>query len=314
MSVTLRQRRKGKNISLYLDYYHYGKREYEYLGLYLIPADANLSKLEKAENKRTLELAETIRAKRLLEIQNGVFGLHDQGKLNASFMEYYKQLMEKRKSHESDSNYGNWKSALLHLEAFTGGDLSFAEINRQWVENFRDYLVKDARTKGGRRLSQNSTASYAKVIAAIKQAVKDGILRQNPAQGVDFIKQIDPERQFLSLEELQRLAATECEISALKNAFLFSALTGLRWSDIEKLAWSEVHTSNEYGHFLQFRQKKTKGFEKLPISQQASDLMGVRGKPDEQVFTGLAYSAWMNFKLRVWLFLSCIRSYCFQDL
>lgn len=138
MYVTLRQRRKGKKISLYLDYYQNGKREYEYLGLYLIPTDANLTKLEKAENKRTLELAETIRAKRLLEIQNGVFGLHDQGKLNASFMEYYKQLMEKRKRHESDSNYGNWKSALLHLEAFTGGDLSFAEINRQWVENFRD--------------------------------------------------------------------------------------------------------------------------------------------------------------------------------
>lgn len=302
MSVTLRQRRKGKNISLYLDYYHNGKREYEYLGLYLTPAGASLSKLEKAENKRTLELAETIRAKRLLEIQNGVFGIHDQSKLNASFIEYYKQLMEKRQSHESDSNYGNWKSALLHLEAFTGGNLSFAEINRQWVENFRDYLVKDARTKGGHRLSQNSTASYyAKVIAAIKQAVKDGILRQNPAQGVDFIKKIDPERQFLSLEELQHLAATDCEIPSLKNAFLFSALTGLRWSDIEKLTWSEVHSSNEYGHFLQFRQKKTKGFETLPISQQASDLMGTRGKAEEQVFTGLAYSAWMNIKLRVWL-------------
>lgn len=302
MSVTLRQRKKGKKISLYLDYYQHGKRAYEYLGLYLKPDNGNLSRLEKSENKRTLELAETIRAKRLLEIQNGRFGMHDRSKLEASFIEYYKQLMEKRQHHESNSNFGNWKSALIHLEAFTGDELTFAEITRQWVENFRDYLVKDARTKGGRRLSQNSTASYySKVVAAIKHAVKDGILIQNPAQGVEFIKQVDPERQFLTLEELQRLAATDCEIPVLKNAFLFSALTGLRWSDIEKLTWSEVHFSGEYGHFIQFRQKKTKGFETLPISKQASDLLGKRGRPDEQVFKGLAYSAWLNIKLRVWM-------------
>ncbi len=31
MNVTLRQRQKGDKISLYLDYYDDGKREYEYL-------------------------------------------------------------------------------------------------------------------------------------------------------------------------------------------------------------------------------------------------------------------------------------------
>jgi len=37
MKVTLRQRTKGDKVSLYLDYYHKGKREYEYLELYLFP-------------------------------------------------------------------------------------------------------------------------------------------------------------------------------------------------------------------------------------------------------------------------------------
>jgi hypothetical protein len=62
MNVTLRQRKKGDKISLYLDYYSNGKREYEYLKLYLKVATkgAPLTKEEKNENKSNLELAESI--------------------------------------------------------------------------------------------------------------------------------------------------------------------------------------------------------------------------------------------------------------
>jgi integrase len=86
----------------------------------------------------------------------------------------------------------------------------------------------------------------------------------------------------------------------LKNAFIFSALSGLRWSDIEKLTWSEVQNSgNDY--YIRFRQKKTKGAETLPISEQAFNLLGKRGKPEEKVFDNLKYSAWNNLKLREWV-------------
>src|SRR5574338_300197 len=67
------------------------------------------------------------------------------------------------------------------------------------------------------------------------------------------------------------------------NAFIFSALTGLRWSDIEKLVWSEVQHSEQSGYYIRFRQKKTKGAETLPISGQAFQLLGERRKPEENV-------------------------------
>jgi hypothetical protein len=76
MKVTLRQRQKGNKISLYLDYYKSGKREYKYLGLSLIPEPekGKLTKAQKDENNKTLSLAETILSKRHLEIQNGMYG------------------------------------------------------------------------------------------------------------------------------------------------------------------------------------------------------------------------------------------------
>lgn len=298
MKVTLRQRNQGGKTSLYLDYYHKGKRTTEYLKLYLDPEAK--TKEEKEVNKKTMQLAETVRAQRQIEIQNGVYGFADQEKLKASVLSYIDLLAEKRK--DSSGNYGNWKSMLKHLKAFTKDDLIFSDLSREWVEEFKDYLAKAETRSVGVALAQNSKYSYFnKFRAALKQAVKDGILMSNPAEGVTGFKQDEPQREFLSLEELQKVANEECEIPIVKTAFIFSALTGLRWSDIDKLLWSEVQHSNEMGYHIRFRQKKTKGAETLPISEQAFSLLGERGKPEERVFKGLRYSAWHNLKLQQWV-------------
>jgi integrase len=139
------------------------------------------------------------------------------------------------------------------------------------------------------------------VTAALKEAQKEGIIQNNPANLVEGISPDDPDREFLTLEELQAAAKVECEMPLLKNAFIFSALTGLRWSDIEKLVWSEVQHSEQSGYYIRFRQKKTKGAETLPISEQAFRLLGERKEPKNKVFEGLYYSAWHNLKLREWV-------------
>ncbi len=298
MKVTLRKRNQGGKTSLYLDYYHLGKRKTEYLKLYLDP-DAK-TREEKEVNKKTLQLAETIRAQRQIEIQNGVYGFRDNEKLKGSFTAYIELLTEKRK--DSSGNYGNWDSMLKHLKEFIPVDITFAQVDRQLVQDFRYYLDKEAITKSKQGLSQNSKYSYFnKFRAALKQAVKDGILPHNPAEGVEAFKQGEPQREFLTMEELQAAVKAQCEIPQLKTAFIFSCLTGLRWSDIQKLVWSEVQHSNDMGYYIRFRQKKTKGAETLPISEQAFGLLGERNEPEERVFKGLKYSAWHNLKLQQWM-------------
>ena len=118
MKVTLRQRQKANKISLYLDYYKNGKREYEYLGLYLIPEPekGKLTQAQKDENKKILSLAESVRSKRHLEIQNGMYGFNDQEKLKGFFIIYMETLAEMRM--ESKGNYDNWDSTIEHLGKF----------------------------------------------------------------------------------------------------------------------------------------------------------------------------------------------------
>lgn len=58
-------------------------------------------------------------------------------------------------------------------------DIAFEFVDRQFVQDFNEYLDKKAITHGTNKLSQNSKYSYFnKFRAALKQAVKNGIIPQ----------------------------------------------------------------------------------------------------------------------------------------
>lgn len=293
--VTLRMKPiSGSRQTLYLDYYPAiphpvtGKStRREFLKLYTY--DKAKNEPDKRHNKETLQLAQAIRAQRQLAVQKGNYGFLSDEKQNTNFVEYFENLAKKR----AGSNSENWFSALGYLKDFTDGKLiRFKDVNEAFCSDFREYLLTVPSRKSNKvSLSQNSAVSYFnKFKAALKQAFKDGYLEIDLNKRVETIKQAETERQYLTFEELQALANTECSVPVLKQAALFSALTGLRFSDINKLVWSEIQYSSNEGHFIRFRQKKTKGTETLPISEQAFRLLGERGKPDDIVFIGLEYS------------------------
>lgn len=134
MKVTLRQRKKNNKISLYLDYYYRGKRKYEYLKLYITPEpeEGKLTKGQKNENNKILSLAEMIRSKRHLEIQNGIYGFKDHEKLKGHFIFYMESLAEKR--NESKGNYDNWDSAIKHLKKYCPADTTFTQLDRHLLK------------------------------------------------------------------------------------------------------------------------------------------------------------------------------------
>ncbi len=272
------------------------------LNLYLTPdpEKGKLTNAVKEENKKILALAETIRSKRHLEIQNSTYDFHDKEKLKTYFIMYMEALAEKRK--DSKGNYGNWDSTIKHLKKYCPRDIQFNQINKAFVDGFRDYLLKEASTKTKKAISTNTKYSYFnKFRAALKQAVRDGILKTNPAEMVDGLPQGEPVREFLTLDELKTLAKTECKNELMKRAFIFACLTGLRFSDIQKLKWSEMQQSTELGHYIRFVQQKTKGSETLPISDEAYNLLGEKGKPADPVFPDLIYSDSRNADLYRWM-------------
>ena len=315
--VTLRQKAiSGNRQGLYLDFYpaiphpKTGKpTRREFLGMYLYEKTKN--PLDKQHNKETAQTAEQIRRKRENELNKPEvytgyeleqLRIRERGELN--FVAYFKELADQRKA----SNHDNWVSAYHYLETFTKGNLKFADLNERFCNEFKKYLLTTKSNKSSKvTLAQNSAVSYFnKVKATLKQAYKDGYIQTDFNAKIAPIKQAETQRNFLTIEELNSLVKTDCENPLLKNAALFSALTGLRFSDIAKLVWSELEYIDGNGYFIQFKQQKTKGFEVQPISEQAFRLLGDRNEPTDKVFQGLTYSAYQNKHLAKWIGLSGI--------
>ena len=114
---------------------------------------------------------------------------------------------------------------------------------------------------------------------------------------------------------MNALAETPCEKDVLKRAAIFSALTGLRHSDIQKLRWKEISLEDGMAK-LHFTQKKTKAVEYMPISQQAFQLCGEPRRPQQLVFEDLTDITWISRPLKKWVELAGIKKnitfHCFR--
>jgi len=303
MNVRLKTKAlKNSRLSYYLHYYDPGsrKRHKEYLGLYLIDKPRN--EFDRTHNRETKSLAQRVHSKKLLEFQEGRFGFRSKEKLQITFLAYFESIMERKKKSASHANYANWKSSMGQIRKFTRSSLKLSEIDSRFLNDLKSFLTYEKIGRGNRKLSQNSAQSYFKnVLYTLREAYNDGLIMDNPGKRVKNVKSVETHREFLTEEEIQKLFDTDCSDARIKSSFLFGILTGLRFSDIEKLTWKELQHTKDHGWFIRYQQKKTKGSETLFITEQARELLGTPTLPEERVFKGLKYSAHNNHVLLYWV-------------
>jgi len=273
VKVTLRKKKISKGmISLYLDFYpaipdpknqgKYTRREFLNIYLHEKPADV----FEKEANKNREDLAKQIRINRENEVNKlEVYSDFERERLeikrlgDRDFIDYFSK-------HLKDNSYN---STFSKLQSFAPKGLKFADLTEKLCNDFRAYLI-DPKTS----LSPNTAKIYFDRFKTIlKTAYKEGYMYFDLNAKIQGLSYEEVEKQYLSLEELDILVQTPCSNDTFKRMALFSVLTGMRWSDILKLQWKEVHNTSE-GYSIHFRQKKTKGVEVLPITDQAYSLLG----------------------------------------
>jgi len=248
MKVTLRKRKLKNKTSLYLDIYSQGQRERVNLGMYLTN--------DKETNKETLLLANKIRTKREAELQNNVHGFVPDYKKQTSFIKYFESKIK------PNSKWTVKHSTLKHIKEFTKSkDVSFNQINEKWLENFKVYLFS--------KVSSNSASIYfQKTKEALSAAKFEKIIITNPAEFVKNIPMKDSKREYLTEDEIIMLVNTKCYNTEIKQAFIFACFTGLRFSDIKRLEWSNIKKDH-----IELVQKKTDDNIYIPLSSTAKSIL-----------------------------------------
>lgn len=301
--VRLREKELANGVrSLYLDIYVNGKRSYEFLKLYLIP---ETNPQAKVQNENTMRAANTIKLNRILEITNNKAGLKNTSirakMLLKDWMETFRQAQEQK---------GVKDQKLIHntVHALTAYNINVAmrDVNRDYIIGLTNFLRNDYRSPRGKKLKDYSVINYLGCLRnALNMAVREDVIADNPIMKLsaqDKVKAPESQREFLTIEEVQQLEATDSPYPHIKQAFLFACYTGLRCSDVRSITWGKIVKDGEKYrlHTVMF---KTKRPFYIPLSKKAMQWMPERGDKtdDDLIFENIPVQVNTKLYLQPWL-------------
>lgn len=275
------------NYSIYLDTYVNGRRTYEFLKLYLIPEQ---SEADRLVNEETLQAANVLKAQRTIDLvmgRSGVRSLKMARMTVGDYLERYKA--DCSRSHRGSSYVMMVGNMEYHLRAFLGrkmDTLLMKDVDSQLCYRFSEYL-KRARTVTGRLLSGVSVYHYFGAFRnMMSEAVKDGAAAVNPVEQLkkgELPRRPEVTKEYLEADEVVTLSLAACPHETVKRAFMFCCFTGLRYSDVSQMRWSNIRRWGNGWRLVMIMQKTQEPIQ-CKLSSEAVRWLPERGEDDERVF------------------------------
>lgn len=180
------------------------------------------------------------------------------------------------------------------------GNSTADNVNASTIANFARFLI-------GRKLSNNTVRIYLRWLnSALNNAQSNGILTAerfadlNKAINKQQPKAIQPERGFLTEAEKKQLFETPRPNETFCNAFEFSTLTGLRYSDIRGVKPADVKNGR-----LIVRMQKTQSFTSIKLTERAQTLLNDNYKAWGKM---PACTALINYYISEWCTLAGVKA------
>lgn len=131
------------------------------------------------KNQQTLSLANTIKAQRIVELQNGAHGFTDKKtRTLLRFIDYLRAEADRYRAKGSRMYAQSVINLTIHLVAYTGEKITFKQVNKPFLLGYINYLDK-VTARGNKPLSGASKALQV-VVTALNRAVKEEIIERIP--------------------------------------------------------------------------------------------------------------------------------------
>ncbi len=164
-----------------------------------------------------------------------------------------------------------------HLEAY--GDIPIDQVTTAYLQDFIQYLQLQDLKPGSIRLY------FQKLACVLHDAYKNELFDDRILQRVKRPKREQGKKSFLTESDLKKLNKHRLseEYNNIQAMFLFSCLTGLRFSDVKGLRWKDVKRNGKHLQ-LEFHQQKTDTHERLPLCAEAEAMLRSQKRCGEYVF------------------------------
>ena len=239
MNIVKRKTRKGDKAYFSIEYGRdTGERMATGIFIYTRPKD----QLEKKHNKEALVLVATKKSELLLEQQAIGTGFIPSHKFKANFLDYYDDFV---KNNARDGNR-HLKNSRTQFELFLKKNfIAPVDITEELCKRFRKHLL----SKFTGATPANYFYNFKQVLRA---ATKDNYWRSNPVEGVQ--SRMNPSKKMkenLEADEYIKLLFTPCLNEAVKEGFIFSCYTGLRYVDAKAFQWKDQKEKQLTTHIIQ---------------------------------------------------------------
>ena len=152
---------------------------------------------------------------------------------------------------------------------YKADDLPLSAIDNAFVRDFHLYLRTD------KKQEQNTANKYCKILKRIiVLALDNKWMEINPFQGLRFQAKAT-NRQFLSEKELTTIMKktfTLERLNVVRDIFIFCALTGLSFSDVEGLKPEHISQDDDGNFWIHKARQKTKNICSIPYLETARNI------------------------------------------
>lgn len=149
---------------------------------------------------------------------------------------------------------------------YNADDIPFSSIDNAFVRDFHLFLRVD------KKQEQNTANKYCKILKRIVTLALDNKWMEiNPFQGMRFQAKAT-NRQFLTEKELATImnkTFTLERLNVVRDIFVFCALTGLSFSDVEGLKPEHVSVDDDGNYWIHKARQKTKNVCSIPYLESA---------------------------------------------
>ena len=195
-----------------------------------------------------------------------IFGVSPKSKRNAptqnlesNFTEYL-QNVENTIAKNSIKSYRSSFNHVINYAEEKGLKLDITLFDRDFEFKFTDYLIKE------KNISNNTIGKYIMSLKIfLKQMEKQGI-KVDPAYRDYRILSAPVDFVYLTSVELDALLELDLskhpQLERVRDVFVFQCGSGLRYGDIEKITWDDIHDNR-----IEITTEKTKQLLRIPVNK-----------------------------------------------
>jgi len=185
-----------------------------------------------------------------------------------SFTDFMFNYLEENKSRLRTESWWSYRSQITKMLKFKSY-IGFANITEKFVNEYQHYMLHTLKN------NENTVSKSLRSLRTfVNIAMRYGYIKNNPFKYIT-IKKVDGKRDFLSVNELNKLSKayfsnkiTDPKEKEIMRYFLFSCYTGLRYSDLKSLTPNAIYEKK-----LRITMHKTSYIVTIPLSQKALSLL-----------------------------------------